>query len=273
MPQLSFISCHVRSSWLGSKIVNHLSLSVENLFKYVAYISIMVTCPGCGNDYVRLGSHWNAYEDHRPNYSDKQKDILTGLLMSDAWLRTDRLNNRLCLEMINKEYLEYLDSFFGVLSTGVRLKETAEKSAKKARMSGFRPNASPDNYHDVYQWQVRSHPELEEYGRWYKSGKKIWPKNIELTAEVLKSLYVGDGTYNCKNRQLSIALDKESENKYKVASYFLNTGLPEPKWSEPRGESGRKMCRIYWSCSDADELFKYMGSPPPGFGYKWPDHI
>jgi len=232
----------------------------------------MVLCPECGKDYSRLGSHWNGYESHRPSYTTKQKDILTGLLMSDAWLRTNRRNNRICIEMINKEYLEYLDSLFGVLSTGVKLRMTANESAKKAKKSGFRPNAKPQNYHNVYKWQVRSHPELESYEKWCESGKKVWPKDITLTPTVLKSFYIGDGTYDRQTKQLSIALNKESDNKTKIENYFENADLPVPNWSESKGENGRKMCRIYWTCGNSDDIFEYMGSPPPGFEYKWPKY-
>ena len=86
-----------------------------------------VECPECGDEYQTLGTHWYYNESHRPELTDYQKEVITGLMMGDGSLnRQQGENPRLVVGMITKEYLEELDEIFGCLSTGVRLKTTTE---------------------------------------------------------------------------------------------------------------------------------------------------
>jgi len=191
--------------------------------------------------------------------------------MSDGWLRGRGTKScRICIESINKEYLEYLSNLFGCLGSSIKLKRSASDSAKHARDTGFRPNAKKENYSDIYYWQTRSMPELKRFASWYSEGKKIWPKSLNLESRVLKHLYCGDGTYERDKNKMSISLRKEKNNKEKIEHYFRKSKLPEPKWHEPLDENGDRQCNIYWYSEDCDEIFDYMGEAPPGFEYKWP---
>jgi len=149
-----------------------------------------VECPECGEKYKQLGQHWTG-SCSAPQLTKQQYDIVVGLLMGDGNLRRNGKNPHIKIVMISPNYLEYLDEMFGCLGTGIRLTQTAAESAKRNRDSGFSPNAKEENYSDLYQWRTRSLPELHDFN-WYKTGKKVWPEDIELTPTVLKHLYCGD---------------------------------------------------------------------------------
>lgn len=229
----------------------------------------MEKCIECGKEFEKLGMHWRYNKKHRPSYTQKQNEIIKGLLMSDAWLSKRKENPRLCIENTNEKYLRYLKEVFGAMGCEVRLKESAKKSAKNARKSGFRPDAKEENYKDVYYFTLRSHPELKRYSGWYSSGKKVWPQKLEMNPNTLKHLYCGDGSYERSLDKISIAARNERGNKKKLEKYFSKNNLPKPKWHESKVEDGR-LFSMYWYSEEARELFDYMGAAPPGFGYKWP---
>ena len=176
-------------------------------------------------------------------------------------------NPRLNVNMINREYLEHLDNIFGILSRGVSIKSTAEQAAKYDKSNGWNKGAKAENYHDKYRFTTSTHPDFKELRKWYDSGAKLWPEDLELTPLVLKHWYVGDGTFT-QQGQIRISMVKEKENKDKVASYFSKAGLPEMNgWTE----FGESRCSAIWNQSEAEELFEYMGEPVDGFKYKWPE--
>jgi len=98
-------------------------------------------CPKCGNEYKSLGQHWRYNTSHRPKISNLQNDIITGLMMGDACLDKCSKHPRIKVEMISKNYLQYLDSLFGCLTTGVSLSISAEEAARKNNMRNFTKNA------------------------------------------------------------------------------------------------------------------------------------
>jgi hypothetical protein len=231
-------------------------------------------CPECGTEYKALGQHWHYNPDHRPSLTDHQHEIVVGLLMGDGCL--DRANGRprLRVGMVSPNYLDYLDSQFGIFGTGVSLERTAAENARKNRDSGFRPNAKAENYSDVYRWRSRRLPELRQYVDWYSSGEKVWPADIDLTPTVLKHWYCGDGNYhnhgshNC----IRIAMSNEVDNTDKVEQLFENTGLPTPSsWTIAEHASGGRNCMAGFTVDQSQELWEYMGEPLPDFEYKWPE--
>jgi hypothetical protein len=223
------------------------------------------TCPKCKKEYDYLGAHWYHNPEHRVEFSKKQKDVLKGLLMSDGSIDYSKGNARYHVKMTNKEYLEYIDNLLGVVSTGVNVCKTSKEAAQDKRESGFRPNAEAVNYSDVYQVRTIKHPVFNEFAKWYDSGKKVWPKKLELTPEVLKHLYVGDGTLQKSHNHISIAMFNERNNKEKIESYFTEKGLPKPN----RWHTDEKRCHASWNVEESKKLLDYMGDAPPGFEYKW----
>lgn len=234
-------------------------------------------CPACGNKYKKLGNHWAENPEHRPDLTDRQCEIIVGLMMGDGCLDRCNVEPRLMVNMITPEYLHYIDDIFGCLGTGVSFGMTAKDAAAMNRESGFRPGAKEENYSDIYRWWSRTHPELNEFN-WYsgESGKKVWPEDINLTPTVLKHWYAGDGYRRTsdKNGVISVAMSNEAKNTEKVTKYFENAGLPLPSnYTNSERNNGKTKCDASFTVEDSKELWEYMGDPLPGFEYKWPNKI
>jgi hypothetical protein len=235
----------------------------------------MVECPKCSDEYTDLGTHWRYSPSHRPELTQKQKEIVTGLLMGDGCMRDMKnANCYLQVKMISKNYLEYLNNLFGCLGSSLKLVATAEEKAQENIDRGFSETVNENNYSDQYNWNTRSHPEFNKFREWYSSGKKVWPEDIELTPTVLKHWYVGDGHYatTCSQERIKIAMSNEAQNTEKVTNYFTNSGLPEPStYYKNERKDGGIQCNASWTVEDSHTLWEYMGEPLPDFEYKWPE--
>jgi hypothetical protein len=228
----------------------------------------MNICPNCESDaeYERIAKHWSYSSSHRPAISKKQHEIITGLVMGDACIDKPGENAYLLISMINREYLEYLDSIFGVFSRGIKKEYTQEEAAKNSIVS----NADKNNYNDVYKLTTTTHPELNQYRNWYGNNGKRWDVE-KLTPYTLTHFYVCDGTLTGQN-QIVISMSSQIERRDYVNSLFTEAGLPSPSnWNiYDRKKYGGKHCQAQWTQQQTKELFDYMNKPLPGFEYKWP---
>lgn len=226
------------------------------------------TCPICGLERQMLARHWNSNKCTFPEFTSRQKNVLTGLVMGDAYVnrRKGRLP-RLRMETTNPEYLTYLDDLFGPLSTGEpSLRRTSEELSKRDTI----PRFDNSEYKDQYDWGTRSHPELSSWAEWYKNGKKTWPENISLTPTTLKHWYCGDGSFHKDHYTITIYLSNEADSKQKVDRYFTRVGLPSPRWYKRERRDGSIAAEIGFNKDESAELIEYMGESIPGFDYKWP---
>lgn len=232
------------------------------------------TCPDCGRTFKAFSQHWRQSDCEYPSLSEKQKEILKGIVMGDGYVDCRHDNPYVKCKMITEEYLEYIDKQFGILSNGVDFVATAEEQAKQNRKSGNRPNAKTENYSDVYEWRSRSLPELGMFDSWYSSGEKVWPEDIELTPTVLKHWYVGDGHWydNARNKMIQIGLSKEVDNRKKIESMFSRgPGIEIDNWKVTERKEGWTDCTVEFYGESSERLFDYMGEALPGFEYKWPE--
>lgn len=232
----------------------------------------MRTCDKCGNEYKRIGTHWRHRPSHRPDFSEKQMQILRGLMAGDGSLhKKNDKNPYVVCGMTNNEYLKHLEDVFGSLGKDVVQRQTAEESAEAMRRNGLRPNAKTENYKAVYKWATRSHNQLHQFKDWYDDEEnKVIPTDFELTPLVLKHWYVGDGHLQTVGNffRCGITLSGQRENRDNINKLFKEAGLPEPIWRERNAEN--KRTSISWNKEASREILDYMGSPPPGFEYKWP---
>lgn len=229
----------------------------------------MTKCPECGNDYKQLGNHWQFNQDHRPNLTEKQVNIIKGLILGDGCIDDSNKNSALQVIMTNKKYLEYLDKVFSSLSTSVRLHVTAEESAQQMRDKNFRPDAKAENYSDLYIWRTRTHPKIQQIAEKFKEN---W-LNQKLNPTIFKHWYCSDGCYNNNNKQryISLAMANFIEDRDKISKLFSRTGLPKPSnYSIAENNVGTKNCSAEWTVGKTQKLFDYMGEPLPGFDDKWP---
>ena len=235
-----------------------------------------VICEQCDKSFEQLGKHWSHNSSCTyPNFSNEQNEIISGVLMGDGCLNIKKnKKSRLVINMTNKEYLSYVSNKFGRFSNGISLARSASESFKQAVNSGFSPNAVKENYSNVYRLEIMSHPEFQHFEKWYKTGKKVWPKNIDLTPTTLKHWYCGDGHFDNSgsNRFIEIEMSNESENTDKITNIFESSGLPEPSnYSICSRENDRVDCTAQFTVSQSNRLWKYMGNHLPGFEYKWPE--
>lgn len=231
-------------------------------------------CHQCGNNYKKIGNHWiQSSSCNYKEFTDSQREIITGLLMGDGCINIGGKNPLLQVGMISPNYLQYVSDEFGILGSDVKLVETAAESAESARKTKFNPNAKKENYSDKYLWRSISHPELHEFNNWYNSGKKVWPENIELTPTVLKHWYCGDGCWNNSGtiNRIQIGISNEVNETEKVSQIFENVGLSAPSnYNIYERKDGNTDCTAEFTVDQSKELWEYMGEPLPDFEYKWP---
>jgi len=225
----------------------------------------MIECHNCGDHYDHVSQHWVMGDGcSHPKIERERMDILRGHLMSDGSLNYTNKYPYIQTSMTSPNYLHYLHQKFSDVSLGVVHHMTAKKSARLARENGFIPNASEENFSDKYRCHTTTHPQFSEFEQWYESGKKVWPRDIEITPEVLTHLFVGDGTYRNKNgnNYIKIKLRNEIDNKKKINAMFKKSGLPKPNnWNNGSA---------VWNTEESSELFGFMNEAPPDFKYKFP---
>jgi len=220
-------------------------------------------CPECDDEYEMLGTHWRYHPSHRINFTDKQMEVLTGLLMSDGCVSARGSRNpSFRLFNTNQEYLQWLNGYLGVLSTGVNFERTARESAEYEYGKDVVTESHANSYSDVYSVKTRCHPQLDELYSWYSSGEKIWPL-VDVTPTVFKHLYCGDGTLGNQGTSVMISMHNEWDNKSKIQTIFQESPLPDPDYYQDT------MASPCWNIEKSKEIFNIIGDPPPGFRYKW----
>jgi len=233
----------------------------------------MNTCHECGNEYKRISTHWSASNCQHPPLTDHQHEVLTGLVLGDGCVshKDSGKHPHFQMNMITEEYLEHLsDNVFPTVGHDVYFNRTAEESAKAHRKDGFNPSASAKDYSDLYQFKLIPHPELQKYRDWYSSGSKVFPENIELTPMTLKHYFAGDGSYYDKDKRAKITLCNERGNKNKIVKMFERAGFNDFTWSTAEMPGGRAVdARVRFGVEGTENFFDYIGSPLPGFEYKW----
>lgn len=172
--------------------------------------------------------------------------------MGDGSVSRDGKTPYFRCKMVNKSYLLFLDRLFGKKSNGV----------EKVKLSSSKQRAA-------FEWRSMSLPDLEVFCNWYTKQGKVWPDSLQLTPDTLKHWYVSDGTYanSGTSNHIAISAVKEKGNEEKINRYFNKADLPAPD----NYVCGESRFRLVWSVSNSETLWKYMGSPPPGFEYKWPN--
>lgn len=230
-------------------------------------------CKRCGNRYEKITTHWSKSKCNHPEI--QHHELLQGLLMGDATVDDkfdERRNPRLRLAMTNKDYLDYLYNKMEYLFTREPyVHRTSEELAKNVHENSFTNSKNPQDFKTQYKIQTISHPEIERYEKWYSTGEKVFPEDIELTPTTLKHWYVCDGSYNNNGsrRFLRIHCSNERKNKEKINRMFEEKGFTEFRWREDQTKHGSWRASISFTVKDTEKIFDYMGRSPPGFAYKW----
>ncbi|MFW9992765.1 MAG: hypothetical protein ACFFD4_12015 [Candidatus Odinarchaeota archaeon] len=142
------------------------------------------------------------YEKELPfNDGSELGETLTGLMLSDGHLNKVKCQSYFELGMTSRsrEYVEYIAELFS-------------SNGYKTRMRVYRIRDK-----DYIYLLTNSSLKLHYYrNKWYPSGKKIVPSDVQLTSRICLHWYLGDGTY-IKSRQ-AVRLCTEGFKKDEVLS-------------------------------------------------------
>lgn len=231
--------------------------------------------PECDGVFEHLGTHWRYNSEHRPEITDRQHEILTGLLMGDGCVEVneEKWNPQFCCNMTTRPFLEWLKGELAPLSKDVKFKASAEMLAAESKKRGCVVNE--DKYRDQYRLRTFVHPGFEEYRNWSSEGEKKYPEDLKLTPLILKVWFCGDGTsYDNKTKPPSIELS--CANEYNRAEFvkslfgFLDV---DPTIRKNIKNDGGLDMKLYFDSKDSEILYDYMEDPLPGFKYKWPERF
>lgn len=177
-------------------------------------------------------------------------------------VQPDGTNGVFHVPMVNRQFLEWYDYQMGVFTTGVSLKKTAEELAENNRKTGFSPDARAEDYHDMYTVWSRSHPYFTRLRQWYESGTKRIPETFELTPRIAKFWYISDGFLDIdrdRTPRAAIRARTESDRSEFLLDLFQSHGF------DPNFRRGT----IRFPRTESSAFLDWMGTPPPGFEYKW----
>jgi hypothetical protein len=219
-----------------------------------------VRCPYCGQWYELVTSHWSQGSCQYPPYTERKQEILTGMMLGDGYMH-NRCGFFVC-EMTNKTFIECLAKQLGWLAHDVRKIQTAKDSAKQLREGSLERDTDPTNCRDKYRFQTVPHPALQEFCDWYDNDGNIhFPTDLSLTPLSLKLWYVSDGglDWSQKHPCINIRSVNEQERPEAIISMLNGCGFDV-------FQSGNNF-RL--PTAQTEDLLDYIGSPPPGFAYKW----
>jgi hypothetical protein len=221
-------------------------------------------CPQCGQTFKKLGLHWARGSCDYPKPDSEATEILTGLFMGDGSLAAhDSENPYMRWNNINREFLQHIDTTLGWLTTGVRLKKSAETVAKQTierDRNGW--NLNSENFNAIYGTRTRRLPYFRKFNRWYNDTQKRYPESLELTPTIAKYWYAGDGTVNWMREysaRVVFACQNESDRPDFIRKLFTEAGF----------EVRQNRHMYYLSVDESKRFLQWMGDPVPGYEYKW----
>lgn len=237
-------------------------------------------CPECQAIFPTLGYHWQHNPNHRPEITDRQHEVLTGLVMGDASVVVTEtsINPSFCVSMIREEFLVWIDEELNPIGRGVKDGMSAEYIAKSNRETRFSPNADSKNYSDQYNLWTVPHPGLQRYYELYSTGSKRLKEKFDLTPLTLSVWYCCDGDLyiNRGKEEMRISVSNLAETPSILEDMFNDIPVDvDFQLREYQGvhkdypDSWSR--RLHFNHNDSVKLWDYMGEPLPGFGYKWPN--
>jgi hypothetical protein len=140
-----------------------------------------------------------------PDLTSRQKEIILGSLLGDGSLRKAPLNSSFCKKQCVK-YKEYVEWHIKELFPFSKKIDTLYSTDKPiANKTGIAERKKVPRYLSAYAVRTCQHPIFTEIRRkWYPKGKKIVPRDIELTPLSVAVWFCDDGNNNWKNREARI---------------------------------------------------------------------
>lgn len=217
-------------------------------------------CHSCGKRYKQVVQHWSIGSCDFPPLSDKQKEIAIGLALGDAHVNGCNKNAHLDVSMVSEEFLEWVDSHFPVLGTGVSLKQTASESYERAVEDPFMDETTEDAYSDVYRWRSRGHPFFNNLLDWYGEDGKRFPQSLSLTPTIVTVWICCDGSVD-DDGIVSIHSTNEADNLEKLVGWFNEVGFTDLVGTQSHE-------RLRFRKEGSRRLLNWIQEVPDGFEYK-----
>lgn len=175
--------------------------------------------------------------------NDNELELINGLLLGNGFLKRNKYTASLHYACLHKEAIETIASELSRLDTNYRFRKLQQR--------------------EWYQIRTMSYMCLADlYDKWYASGKKQAPDNLELTPETCYWWYVGDGSTMPEALKLFTGLTEEKDmgkllkqlpieaTWYKAHNQFPTLYIPDPK--------------------DRIEFLRYIGPcKHETYSYKW----
>jgi len=208
------------------------------------YLPDYVECDDCGGLFTDIGNHISGSSCQFRKIPNKEKEIYTGILLGDG-----------CIS--GREHIPW----FTVSMSGESGREFTKWLQNNISIKNTRSmrELESNTHKDVYTLRTQSHTYFDNLSSWYESGKKKFPKELYLTPTILKMWYICDGTLS--NDGPKITCWNESNRSNFIVSLFDDVGL-SVTWQSGNND-------VYIRKESQKDFFNYIGSPPPGFEYKW----
>jgi len=194
-----------------------------------------------------------------PTFSEKQIEVMKGLLLGDADIKSGTSGSIFRIRITNKEFLNWLDDFLSPLSRGVRFAESGDSKKEKAINNNLSGVTQSSEFKDMYSLRTVTHPQINQLYNWYKSGQKRFPNTI--TTEMFKMWYICDGWKHPHGVRIRCVQQKDRDNEIidLLSSLdFIDRVTYSTKDEVIRLTSSNS--KTFWKSTKA----------PKGFNYKWP---
>lgn len=232
------------NTWTNAKV--EAGININHIF-----------CPNCDVAVSYASRHWDKCGE--PELSQHQKDIIKGILMSDATIS----NEAMTIYSSNYSFIQWISDELSWMAYQPFLNDTGENRKKRNIKSGFDKNNNGNKYKDMYAVSVPKHSYIERLQNWYTSGKKRFPED-KVNKTVAKIWYCGDGGLNWSGNSKAYAeirAPNESDRDAFLESLFQDTPF------SPSSSSGD----IRFG-SETDKFLDWLGESPNGMEYKWENY-
>ena len=175
--------------------------------------------------------------------TERQEDIIIGMLMGDACVTNDTKHPRLRTGMVTEDFVDWLHDELSPISLGVK--------------EGLVTDAG----NQIYQFYTTPHPRLTKFREWYGADGKKYPVNLSLNSLRAKIWYACDGSLRWDHQNHSphvrISVANESEREEFLQGLFENMN--------PTLSCGM----LEFSPDDTSRFLSWTEPSVPGFKRKW----
>lgn len=212
-----------------------------------------IECPNCDTHYSQISNHWNRCGESE--LSDKQKNILRGMLLSDG---TVNERGAFTSYSTNKKFIQWLSDELNFMAYPPVLNDGGDDRHERNIKSEFDVERDA-NYKDMYAFSSPVHSFTEDLRDWYDSGKKQIPEDFSINKIEAKLWYCGDGGIHWSGDNAYAEIRPLSFNNNSIEAVLDQLSF------DYNIQSDGTVC-FY---GDSRDFLKWIGPAPKGMEYKW----